>query len=111
MLCHRLIARLDVKGMNLVKGIRMEGLRVMGKPAEFAKRYAEEGADELLYTDVVASLYGRSQLASLLEETTREVFIPITVAGGVRSAGDVQRLLRAGADKVCLLYTSDAADE
>ena len=102
MLCHRLIARLDIKGPNLVKGIHLEGLRVMGKPAEFAKRYAEEGADELLYTDVVASLYGRSQLTSLLEETTREVFIPITVAGGVRSAGDVQRLLRAGADKVAL---------
>lgn len=102
MLCNRLIARLDIKGPSLVKGIRMEGLRVMGKPAEFAKRYAEEGADELLYTDTVATLYGRNSLDSLLEETTRDVFIPVTVAGGLASRADVRRVLHAGADKVAI---------
>jgi cyclase len=98
----RLIARLDIKGQNVVKGIHLEGLRVVGKPEEMARRYAEEGADELLYMDCVASLYGRNQLEGLLERTTEKVFIPVTVGGGIRSRGDVQRLLGAGADKVAI---------
>lgn len=97
----RLIARLDIKGPNVVKGIQMEGLRVMGKPADLARKYAED-ADELIYIDTVASLYGRNQLAPLLEETTRDVFIPVTVGGGIKSRGDVQRLLNAGADSVAI---------
>lgn len=97
----RLIARLDIKGSKVVKGIRMEGLRVMGDPAELATRYAQD-ADELLYIDTVASLYGRNQLTELLERTTDEVFIPVTVGGGIRSRADVQRLLGAGADKVAI---------
>lgn len=98
----RLIARLDIKGPNLIKGIHMEGLRIIGKPAEFARRYAEQGACELLYLDTVASLYGRNQLGPLLEETTAEVFIPVTVAGGIGSVSEAQRLFNAGADKVAL---------
>lgn len=97
----RLIARLDIKGANVVKGIQMEGLRVVGKPAELARRYAED-ADELLYLDTVASLYGRNQLSALLEETTSDVFIPVTVAGGIKSRADVKQLLDAGADKVAI---------
>lgn len=98
----RLIARLDIKGPNVVKGIHMEGLRVVGRPEELARRYAEEGADELLYLDIVASLYGRNQLADLLERTTHHVFIPVCVGGGISSIAEVQRLLDAGADKVAL---------
>jgi cyclase len=98
----RIIARLDIKGPNVVKGVQMEGLRVVGKPDELARRYAEEGADELLYIDTVASLYGRNQLSSLLERTVENVFVPITVGGGIKSRADVKRLLDAGADKVAI---------
>lgn len=98
----RIIARLDVKGPNLVKGIHLEGLRVIGDPHAHALRYYEQGADELVYVDIVASLYGRNSLTDVVERTARDVFIPITVGGGVRTLEDVQRLLRAGADKVAV---------
>lgn len=98
----RIIARLDVKGPNLVKGIHLEGLRVIGDPHAHALRYYEQGADELVYVDIVASLYGRNNLVDVVERTARDVFIPITVGGGVRTIEDVQRLLRAGADKVAV---------
>jgi cyclase len=78
----RLIARLDVKGTNLIKGVHLEGLRVMGDPNKFAIKYYKEGADELLYLDIVASLYGRSNLTEIVKKTTSDVFIPITV--GIR---------------------------
>lgn len=98
----RLIARLDVKGPNLVKGIHLEGLRIIGDPHEYAQRYYEQGADELVYVDIVASLYGRNNLVDVVERTARDVFIPIAVGGGVRTLEDVNRLLRAGADKVAV---------
>lgn len=98
----RLIARLDIKGPNVVKGVQMEGLRVVGKPEDLGRKYANEGADELLYIDTVATLYGRNQLESLLEKTCEEVFIPITVGGGIKSMVDIKRLFSAGADKVCI---------
>lgn len=98
----RLIARLDIKAPNLIKGIHLEGLRVIGNPNEYARRYYEAGADELIYMDIVASLYDRNSLADIVERTTKDVFIPITVGGGVRSVGDARRLLRAGADKVAI---------
>ena len=101
-LSFRVIARLDIKGANLIKGVQMEGLRVIGKPAAFARKYAEEGADEILYLDTVASLYGRNNLTEIIEEASDGVFVPITCAGGVRTVGDVQRLLDAGADKVAI---------
>mgnify|MGYP001577441905 CR=1 FL=1 len=100
-LSYRVIARLDVKGSSLIKGVRFEGLRKLGLPVEFAKRYADQGADELLFLHV-ASLYGKHNLLPLLEETSQEVFVPITAGGGVRSLGDVEALLRAGADKVAI---------
>ena len=96
----RVIARLDVKGPNLVKGIHLEGLRVIGDPQAFARRYYEQGADELLYVDVVASLYGRNSLHDIVKLTARDVFVPLTVTGGIRSTDDVREILRAGADKV-----------
>ncbi|MEW5847180.1 MAG: imidazole glycerol phosphate synthase subunit HisF [Myxococcota bacterium] len=98
----RVIPRLDIKGPNLVKGIHLEGLRVMGDPAEFAVRYYQQGADELLYMDIVASLYGRNNLTAVVERTARDIFVPLTVGGGVRSIDDIRTLLRVGADKVAI---------
>lgn len=98
----RLIARLDIKGPNLIKGVHLEGLRVIGSPNDHALRYYEQGADELVYVDIVASLYGRNNLADILEKAARDVFVPMTVGGGIRSVDDATRLLRAGADKVAV---------
>ena len=98
----RLIPRLDIKGPNLIKGIHLEGLRVVGDPEIYAKKYYDDGADELLYMDIVASLYGRNNLKEIIKKTVKNVFIPITVGGGVRSIDDVRDLLRSGAEKVAI---------
>lgn len=98
----RIIPRLDIKGPHLVKGIHLEGLRILGNPAYFAKEYYKQGADELFLVDVVASLYGRNSLVEIIKEASREVFIPITVGGGIRNIEDVTNLLRAGADRVAI---------
>jgi len=98
----RIIPRLDIKGPNLVKGIHLEGLRVLGKPEDFARYYYENGADELIYMDVVASLYNRNSLHEIIHKTAREIFIPLTVGGGLRTIEDIRSVLRAGADKVSL---------
>lgn len=98
----RIIPRLDIKGPNVVKGIHLEGLRVMGKPVDFAKYYYETGADELMFMDVVASLYERNSLHEIISETAKKLFIPLTVGGGLRTLEDIKMVLRAGADKVCL---------
>jgi cyclase len=98
----RIIARLDIKGPNLVKGIHLEGLRVLGKPEDFARYYYENGADELFYQDVVASLYERNSLNDLISRTAKEIFIPLTVGGGIRTVEDIRSILRSGADKVCI---------
>jgi len=96
----RLIPRLDIKGSNLIKGIHLEGLRVIGDPQAYARNYYEQGADELLYVDVVASLYGRNSLHEIIKRATADIFIPLTVTGGLRSVDDVREVLRSGADKV-----------
>jgi cyclase len=98
----RLIARLDVKGPNLVKGIQLEGLRKIGDPNLFAKKYYEQGADEIIYIDIVASLYNRQNLMDIVRRTTYDVFVPITAGGGIRSVDDVREILRCGADKVAV---------
>jgi cyclase len=98
----RLIARLDIKGPTLIKGVHLEGLRVIGDPQEHARRYYEQGADELIYIDIVASLYGRSKLTEIVRHAANDVFVPMTVGGGIRSVDDVSDLLRAGADKVAI---------
>jgi len=99
----RIIPRLDIKGQNVVKGINLEGLRVVGRPDVFAKKYYEQGADELLYIDIVASLYERNSLLDIVEKTaTSGVFIPITVGGGLRTVEDIRKILRAGADKAAI---------
>ncbi len=101
-LALRIIPKLDIKGPNLVKGMHLEGLRVLGKPAQFAKYYYEQGADEIIYQDVVASLYGRNSLHDIISKTAKEIFIPLTVGGGIRTLEDISSVLRAGADKVTI---------
>ena len=102
----RIIARIDIKGPNLVKGVHMEGLRVLGNPSNFSKYYYDEGIDEIAYIDVVASLYGRNSLIQFIEAMSQKIFVPLTVGGGIRTLEDIQEVLRAGADKV---YINTAA--
>jgi len=98
----RLIARLDIKGPNLIKGVHLEGLRVIGSPNEHAIRYYLQGADELIYMDCVASLYGRNHLGDIVRAAARDIFVPMTVGGGIRSVDDATQVLRTGADKVAV---------
>lgn len=98
----RLIARLDIKGDSLIKGIHLEGLRVMGVPNDFAFRYYREGIDELIYMDCVASLYGRNHLSNIISKAAENIFVPMTVGGGIRTVDDAMQILRAGADKVAV---------
>jgi cyclase len=98
----RLIARLDIKGPNLIKGIQLEGLRVIGDPHSFALEYYAQGADELIYMDIVASLYGRNNLSEIVKRAALDVYVPLTVGGGIRSVEDAKRILRSGADKVAV---------
>lgn len=102
MLTFRLIARMDIRNEWLIKTIRCEGVRKVGDPAEYARRYDAQGIDECLYLDVVASLYGRNSLAVLVDQTTEDVFVPITVGGGLRSCPDCVDLFRSGADKIAV---------
>jgi len=107
----RLIARLDVRAPNLIKGVRMEGVRPIGDPHAFAETYYRQGIDEIIYMDVVASLYGRNTIVDLVRHTAADVFIPMTVGGGVRAVEDARALLRAGADKVAVNSAATARPE
>jgi len=98
----RIVARLDVKGPNVIKGVHLEGLKVVGDPGEMARRYYVEGADEIIYMDVVASLYQRNNILSVVEQAAHDVFIPLTVGGGLRGIDDIKAALRSGADKVAI---------
>ena len=98
----RIIPRLDIKGPNVVKPVMTEALRVVGNPKGLANLYYKEGADEIIYMDIVASLYGRNLDFDQLRAVTEGIFIPFTVGGGIRSIQDVNNVLRAGADKVAI---------
>ena len=98
----RLIARLDIKSPNLIKGINLEGVRVVGDPQSFATSYYQNGVDEIIYMDAVASLYGRNNLSEVVSRTSENIFVPLTVGGGIRSLEDEDKLMASGADKVSL---------
>jgi imidazole glycerol-phosphate synthase subunit HisF len=97
---RRVIVCLDVKGNRVVKGVQFESLRDIGDPVALAARYEAEGADEIVYLDISASAEERATLLELAQRTAERLFIPLTIGGGIRSADDVARALRAGADKV-----------
>lgn len=98
----RIIPRLDIKGPNVVKGFQTEGLRIVGLPKDLALEYYLQGADEILYMDTVASLYERNLDFDQLREVCNNIFVPVTVGGGIRSLDDIKKVLRAGADKVAI---------
>ncbi len=100
MLTHRVIVCLDVKGARVVKGVQFVGLRDVGDPVSLSTRYEREGADEITFLDISASAEERNTLLDMARRTAEQLFIPLTIGGGVRSADDVARALRAGADKV-----------
>lgn len=98
----RIIPRLDIKGPNVVKGVQTEGLHIVGNPADLAKAYYHSGADELIYMDIVASLYGRNVDYNIVRSVSNQIFIPLTVGGGIRSIHDIHAVLSNGADKVAI---------
>ena len=98
----RIIPRLDIKNNTIVKGIHLEGLRVVGVPSEASQKYYDDGADEILYMDAVASLYERNSLKDIIRKVVGNVFVPLTVGGGIRSLENINAILRAGADKVAI---------
>ena len=98
----RIIARLDIKNEFVIKGINLEGLRKIGDPIKIAQNYYNQGIDEIILIDSVASLYERNNLFNIIEKITESIFIPITLGGGIRSIKDIDRALKAGADKVAI---------
>lgn len=101
-LAKRIIPCLDVDKGRVVKGVKFVGIRDAGDPVEIAKRYDEQGADELVFLDITASAEDRDTMAHVVEEVAGQVFIPLTVGGGIRTAADIRRMLNAGADKVAI---------
>ena len=98
----RIIPILDIKNGLLIKGINLEGLRILGKARDFSNHYYKNGADELCYIDNVATLYGTNNLSKFITETAKDVFIPLSVGGGIGTLKDIQNVLSAGADKICI---------
>jgi len=101
-LIKRIIARLDIKNDFLVKGMHLEGLRILGYPELFSKKYFDEEIDEIIFQDVVASLYKRNQLNNLISKISKNVFVPIIVGGGIRNIKDIREILVSGADRVSI---------
>jgi cyclase len=99
---YRIIPRLEIKNGNLIKGINFEGLRILGNPNDFANDYLKQGADEIIYHDSVASLYGTNNTTKPVNDISKKLFIPLTVGGGIRTIDDIVRMLKNGADKVSI---------
>ena len=102
MIKKRIISRIDIKNEFVIKGIHLEGLRKVGDPNKLALKYYEEGIDEILFMDAVASYYDRNNLSDIIKVATRNIFVPITVGGGIRKVDDIKTLLNSGADKVAI---------
>lgn len=98
----RIISRLDIKNEHIVKGINFEGIRKVGNPELLAEKYYQDGIDEIIYMDVVASLYERNTITKYIREAARKVFVPLTVGGGIRSLQDIKNVLKNGGDKVAI---------
>ena len=98
----RIIARVDVKNEFVIKGIHLEGLRKVGDPNEMAKKYYQDGVDEIIFMDAVAAYYDRNSLTNIIERACKDIFVPITVGGGIRKIEDIQIALNAGADKTAI---------
>lgn len=98
----RIIPFLDIKNGLLIKGINLEGLRVLGKAKNFSNYYYKSGADEICYIDNVATLYGTNNLSKFISDTAKDVFIPLSVGGGIRTIEDIKKMFAAGADKICI---------
>lgn len=98
----RIISRIDVKNEFVIKGIHLEGLRKVGNPNELAKKYYENGIDEIIFMDAVAAYYDRNSLSHIIEKACEDVFVPITVGGGIRTIDDISNALKVGADKVAI---------
>ena len=102
MIKKRIISRIDIKNEFVIKGIHLEGLRKVGDPNQLALKYFKEGIDEILFMDAVASYYDRNNLSDLIKVATKNIFVPITVGGGIRTIDNIRELLLAGADKVSI---------
>jgi len=98
----RIIARLDIKNFNLIKSRNLEGLKVVGNPNLYASKYYSQGADELIFMDLVASLYNRNSLYDIVKLASKDIFIPFTVGGGIRSIDDALKIFDSGADKIAV---------
>jgi len=98
----RIIPKLDIKNNNLVKGVNLEGLRVLGDPRAFAESYYTDDADEIIYHDVVASLYQRNNLSDLIKRTSENIFLPMLVGGGITAVEQIEQILHSGADRIFL---------
>lgn len=98
----RIITRLDIKNPNLIKSVQLEGVKVVGEPKKFAEKYYIDNADEIIYMDAVASLYGRNSVFDIIKKTSENIFIPMTVGGGLKNIEDVRKALKNGADKVAI---------
>ena len=98
----RIISRLDIKGQNVIKGVHLEGLKIIGDPEELSRKYSNDGADEIYFHDTVASLYERNNLFELVERVASNISIPLTVSGGLKKVEDIEKALISGADKVSL---------
>jgi cyclase len=105
----RIIPKLDIKNGLLIKGINLEGLRILGSPYNYAKSYYNQGADEIIYLDNVATLYGTNNLKKFVKETAKNLFIPLTVGGGIKSLEEIEKMLNNGADRVTI--NSSAIDD
>ena len=99
---NRIIARLDIKSLNLIKGIHLEGLKIIGDPIKYAEKYFKDNIDEIVIIDAVATLYNRKPNLELLKKITKDIFCPITIGGGIRSLGDAISILDCGCDKIAI---------